>query len=208
MKKILLILLLGIAGFIPESVCAADVQTEQAETPKMENVQLDMRDYDEVEVPAGTFIPVVSAQEISTQYCPVGYKVRFTSTNDLYMKETNIIPQNTEFYGYIEKLNEPVVGTNASMTIKISKMILPDGFEVTVKAYIYTSNNNLIGGEMSAPAEWIKMPHYQSKIGNNTTLQIRPGRARKLGEHTVIKSGEDRLIILTDTAYITHTLTN
>ncbi len=206
MKNLYLIIILaGIMSFIPFKAMAeetpADVQT-------VENVKLDMRGYNEVEVPAGTFIPVVSAQEISTQYCPVGYKVRFTSTNDLYMQDVNVIPQNTEFYGYIEKLNEPVVGTNASMIIKISKMILPDGFELPLKAYIYTSNNNLIGGEMSAPAEWVKMPHYQSKIGNNTTLQIRPGRARKVGEHTVIKSGEDRLIILTDTAYITHTLTN
>ncbi len=210
MKKILcLILFLGIAGFIQESAGAADaVPEEETPTPQVENVKLDMRDYDEVEVPAGTFIPVVSAQEISTQYCPVGYKVRFTSTNDLYMQDTNVIPENTEFYGYIEKLNEPVVGTNASMVIKISKMILPDGFEVPIRAYIYTSNNNIIGGEMSQPAEWIKMPHYQSKIGINTTLQIRPGRARKQGEHTIIKSGEDRLIILTDSAYITHTLTN
>lgn len=55
MKKILLILLLGIAGFIPESVCAADAPGTQAETPKMENVQLDMRDYDEVEVPGRNF---------------------------------------------------------------------------------------------------------------------------------------------------------
>lgn len=202
MKKILLLILfLGIASFIPQQVTAE-------EFPTLENVQIDMRDYDEIEVPAGTFIPVASAQEISTQYCPVGYKVRFTSTNDLYMRDTNIIPENTEFYGYIEKLNEPVVGTNASMVIKITKLILPDGFEMPIKGYIYTSNNNLIGGEMSAPAEWIKMPHYQSKIGNNTTLQIRPGRERKVGEHSVIKSGEDRLIILTDTAHITHTLTN
>lgn len=202
MKKLfLLILFLGIAGFISLLVAAEEL-------PVVDNVQIKMRDYDEIEVPAGTFIPVVSAQEISTQYCPVGYKVRFTSTNDLFMRDTNIIPENTEFYGYIEKLNEPVVGTNASMIIKITKLILPDGFEMPVKGYIYTSNNNLIGGEMSAPAEWIKMPHYQSKIGNNTTLQIRPGRERKVGEHTIIKSGEDRLIILTDKAYITHTLTN
>lgn len=202
MKKLfLLILFLGIAGFISLPVAAEEL-------PVVDTVQIEMRDYDEIEVPAGTFIPVVSAQEISTQYCPVGYKVRFTSTNDLYMRDTNIIPENTEFYGYIEKLNEPVVGTNASMIIKITKLILPDGFEMPMKGYIYTSNNNLIGGEMSAPAEWIKMPHYQSKIGNNTTLQIRPGRERKVGEHTIIKSGEDRLIILTDKAYITHTLTN
>ena len=162
MKKWLVILTVLILG--------TGLSCIAAETPVMEDVQLETRGYDLVEVPAGTFIPVASSQEISTEYCPEGFKVRFTATNDLYMYETNIIPENTTFYGFIEKLNEPVVGTNASMTIKITKMILPDGYEVPIRGYIYTSNNNIIGGGISEPAEWRKMPHYQRDIGNNQYL--------------------------------------
>ena len=109
---------------------------------EFDNIQLPMRDYDGIELPAGTFIPVMSAQDISTQYCPEGYKVKFISTNDLYLYETNILPKDTEFYGYIEKINEPVVGTHASMKIKITKLKLQDNFEIPLKAYIYTTNNN------------------------------------------------------------------
>lgn len=199
MKRILLALLVGFSATVSCPCFAAD---------EIIPVQMDIRSYHGVEVPAGTFIPVASAQEVSTQYCQDGYKVRFTATNDLYMHDTNIIPLNTAFIGYVEDVHDPVVGTNASMKIKIIKMVLPDGFEVPIQGYIYTSNNNLIGGEMSAPAEWIKMPHYQGNIGINTTLQIRPGRTRKMGSHTVITSGEDRLIILTDPVEVTHTLTN
>ena len=198
MRLLTLLLMLMFAG----SLCSA------ADVPVMEDVQLDLRSYDVIEVPAGTFIPVISAQEISTQYCPVGYKVRFTSTNDLFMHETNIIPENSEFYGYIEEIHEPVIGTNASMVIKINKVILPDGFEMPVRAYIYTPNNNIIGGGISEPAEWVKMPHYQSRFKNNITLLIRPGRERKMGSHTTIPSGENRMIILSDSAWITHTMTN
>ena len=189
-------------------IISSGINSMAAETPVMEDVKLEARGYDVVEVPAGTFIPVMSNQEISTEYCPEGFKVMFTATNDLYMHETNIIPENSRFYGYIEKLNEPVIGTNGSMIIKITKMLLPDGFEVPIRGYIYTSNNNLIGGEISEPAEWRKIPHYQRNIGNNITLQIRPGRTRKMGQHTKIQSGEDRLIILSAPAFITHTLTN
>lgn len=172
------------------------------------NVQLDMRDYDGIEVPAGTFIPVMNAQEISTQICSEGYKVKFVATNDLFMYDTIVVPKDTEFYGYIEKLNEPVVGTNASMKIKITKMVLTDGFETPIKGYIYTSNNNVIGGGISAPTKYIKMPHYDSRTGKTPTLQLRPGNERKLGSHTVINPGEDEIIILTAPAWITHTLTN
>ena len=129
------------------------------------------------------------------------------------MYETNIIPKNTEFYGYIEKIHEPVVGTNASMKIKITKLIMPDGFEIPTKGYIYTSNNNLIGGELTPPAEWVKMPHYQSQFQGiawnrrSATLQIRPGGKRSMGVHTRIPAGDQQIIILTAPTGITHTIT-
>lgn len=202
MKKILLTLIL-LFGF--SNYCFAD---------ELDNIQLPMRDYDGIELPAGTFIPIVNTQEISTEYCPEGYKVKFISTNDLYLHETNVIPKGTEFYGYIEKINEPVVGTHASMKIKVTKLVLSDTFEIPIKGYIYTSNDNLIGGGLTAPAEYVKVPHYQQLFQGRfwshrgPTLQIRPGAKRKMGEHTKVNAGEEGLIILTSPAYITHTLTN
>lgn len=181
---------------------------------KLDNIQLEIRNYDEIILPEGTFIPVINTQEISTETCPVGYKVKFIATNDLFMYETNIIPRNTEFYGYIEKINEPVIGTNASMKVKITKIIMKDGFEIPIRGYLYTSNGNLIGGELTPPAEWVKVPHYQSKFQGiswnhrGATLQLRPGGKRCMGQHTKIPAGEQQIIILTAPASITHTLTD
>ena len=105
-------------------------------------------------------------------------------------------------------MNEPVIGTNASMIIRISKMILPDGYELPMKGYIYTSNNNLIGGGVSEPENWIRMPHYQHKLKGTATLQLKPGEKKKRGEHTTLPAGLDLLIILTEPLEITHILTN
>ena len=180
----------------------------------LENVQLPMRDYDGIELPVGTFIPAVNAQDISTQYCPEGYKVKFIATNDLFLYETNIIPKGTEIYGYVEDIHEPVVGTHASMKIKITKLVFADNFEIPVKAYVYTTNNNIIGGGLTAPAELVKMPHYQQGFqggfwfSRGPTLQIRPGGKRLMGEHTRLNAGENIIIVITAPAYITHTLTN
>lgn len=207
MKKILS----GIILFLLVGINTYAAPTENNLT--ITNPQLEMRDYDGIELPAGTFIPAISAQEISTEYCPEGYKVKFIATNDLFLYDTKIIPKNTELYGYIEKINEPIVGTNASMKIKITKIIFEDGFEIPVRGYVHTSNNNIIGGELTQPAEFVKMPHYQSRFQGwynvkGATLQIRPGRTRKMGEHTRIAAGVDLIIILTAPAWITHTLTN
>lgn len=201
----LLLTLFLISGtFALPPVCAAEI----------ENVQLELNGYDEITLPAGSFIPVLSTQEISTETCPEGFKVKFISTTDLFMHETNIIPRETEFYGYIEKINEPVVGTNAAMKIKITKMILPDGYEMPVTGYIYTSHDNVIGGELTPPAEWVKMPHYQSLFQGiswnhrSATLQVRPGGKRCMGTHTKIPAGDQQIIILTSPASITHTVTD
>ena len=174
MKK--LIVILGLIFF-----------TGCVQADELPNVQLDIRDYDAIEIPAGTFIPVINIQEISTQYCSEGYKVKFIATNDMYLHETNIVPRGTEFYGYIEKINAPVVGTNAAMKIKITKMVYKDGYEVPVKL--------------------LRIAHRQQRV-KKTTLQIRPGNVRQMGKHTVIQSGSNEMIVLTDSAMITHTLTN
>lgn len=189
------------------------ISAQPALSAEIEKVQLEMRNYDGVTLPEGTFIPVLNTQEISTETCPEGYKVKFVATNDLFMYETNIIPRDTEFYGYIEKINEPVVGTNASMRIKITKLVMTDGFEIPVKGYIYTSNNNLIGGGLTPPAEWVKMPHYQDRfqgiawIHRGATLQMRPGGTRMMGVHTKVPVGDQQIIVLTAPTEITHTIT-
>jgi len=174
---------------------------------EFQNVQLDMRGYNAIEIPEGTFIPVMNAQEISTQYCSEGYKVKFLVTNDLYMHDTNIIPQDSVIYGYIEKINDPVIGTNAAMKIKVTKLVYPDGVETPIKGYLYNANNNVFGGGISEPVKYRKMAQRQVKV-HYTTLQIKPTYERKMGVHTTIPAGSNEIVVLTAPAEITHTLTN
>lgn len=167
-------------------------------------------DYDAVEIPTGTLIPVMTTQEISSAYCDDLTKLDFISYIDMFMYETKIIPKGTKFYGQVEKKNEPVIGTNGSLMIKITKMVLPDGFEIPIKGYIHSTNNNILGGEMTQPEKYRKVVHYQKGIHHVAmgVLQARPGKKLKMGEHHVIASGAELLIVLTSPAWITHTLTN
>ena len=51
-------------------IITSGITAQAANTPVMEDVKLETRGYDVIEVPAGTFIPVLNNQEISTQTCP------------------------------------------------------------------------------------------------------------------------------------------
>lgn len=172
-----------------------------------------LRDYNGIPLNAGTFVPVINTAEVSTLNCDEGYPVKFIATSDLYLYETTVIPRETEFYGYVEEIKDPVIGTNASMKIKINKLVYTDGFEIPLRAYIYTPNNNIIGGELTPPAEWVKVPHYQRRFQRfftttAPTLQVKPGNKRQMGQHVAVKTGERCFVVLMEPVMITHTLTN
>ena len=169
-----------------------------------------LRDYTEFDIPEGFHIPVISLQEFSTAYCEEGDKVSFKTTSDIYLYNKNVIPQGTLLTGYIDKKNEPIIGTNAAMKVFVNKMYLPDGYVVPIKSYIYTANNNLIGGELTLPENYIKMPHYQRWVMFRafSGMQYVPGNKRRMGEHVTISSGADLMIVLTEPIHLTHTVLN
>ena len=207
MKKVVILFL---AIFIFSLQSYSDEVTVKENKNDLPDIKVELREKAEVEIPAGIVVPVINMQEVSTETCPEGYKVKFVSTNDLYIGDIKVIPEDTAFYGYIEKINEPIVGTNASMKVKVTKLVYPDGYEQNIKAYIYTSNDNLIGGDLTEPAEWVRMPHYQDKyqgiawIHRGATLQMRPGGRRSMGQHTKLPVGERHLVIFAAPAHITH----
>lgn len=166
-----------------------------------------LRSYDGVQIAAGTFIPVINSQEISTEYSDTGSKVKFIATNDMYISDVNVLPQGTEFYGFLEKVNEPIKGTNGSMTIKINQLKFKDGYEMAIEGYIYTQNNNLIGGEITDPLKYEKMPIYFQGYCSGLLIPV-PGVERKMGQNTVVRAGANMVIVLKKPLLITHTLTD
>ena len=104
MKKLLLIIFIFLCGIL--------FQPAQAEP--------DLRDYNGVELPSGTFIPVISMQEFSTLITDERTPLKFISTNDIFLFETNIIPKGTMFFDMIEKKNQPIIETDSSMVVRIT----------------------------------------------------------------------------------------
>lgn len=171
-----------------------------------ESEDFELRDYQGIELPKGTLIPVISLQKFSTLTHDVGSKVEFICRSDMYLNEVNIIPQNTKFYGYISKINEPIVGTHAAMRVKIVKIEFTDGYEIPVKAFIYTSNGNMIGGGITEPEKYAQK--ISRRQGFSVSIGYVPGATRKMGEHVSVAAGTDLFVVLYAPIYITHTVTN
>ena len=169
-----------------------------------------LKDYDEYQIPSGYHIPIMTLQEYSTAFTEEGEKLNFITTNDIYLFNKNVIPQGSKLEGFIEKKNEPIRGTNASMKVFINKLYLTDGYEIPIKAYIQTSNNNLIGGELTKPETYNRIPHYQrwTMFRAYGVVQCVPGDKRRMGEHVTISSGANLTFVLTAPINMTHSLIN
>ena len=145
---------------------------------------------------AGTFVKVLSREEINTLTADIGDNVSFINLYDMYVYETNIIPANTIFYGKIEDVREPVTGRDGALKIIIDKMITPDKKEYKIKAHIYSNNENYIGGKQTASAYYHKMYYHGQKF--RPMLQVVPLNVYDIGRHTALTAGEEYFIILED----------
>ena len=148
----------------------------------------------------GTFLKVMVPIELSTLTSDVGDELWFLNTQDMYIYETNVIPENTKICGEVEDLLEPVQGRNGAIKILINKMITPDKRVHKINAHIYSENDNYLGGEETASIYYRKVPHYIHRL--RPFLQAAPLHVLEMGKHTIIKPGTELFLIFDEDAVI------
>ena len=147
-----------------------------------------------VAIKAGTFIKVLNLNEFSSLMADADDELMFLNTQDMYIYETNVIPENTRIYGVVEEVLEPVEGKDGAIKVSIYKMITPDKKVYRVKGHIYSENNNYIGGKETASIYYKKVPHYN--FGMKPMLQAVPLNVFEMGKHTVVMPGAELFVIL------------
>ncbi len=185
MKKIILALFLLL--FIPLSAFSFDDDLPE------------LRNFSPLVLQKGTFIKIVNQRMISTATADEGDEITFIVPNDVWCGESKVVPKESIFSGYIEELNEPVQGTNAALKLKITKLTLPNKTEFPVDAYVTYKGEVTIGGELTPPLEYARMPHFITYPHvHRGVLQYVPGPKRFFGNHLVIKSGAELVLVLNE----------
>ena len=144
----------------------------------------------------GTFIKVMTLNEFSTLTADIDDEVKFINTQDMYVYETNAIPEGTIFYGEIEDVREPVEGKDGALKIAIKKMITPDKKVYKLNAHIYNENDNYIGGRHTPSIYYHRTPQYIQ--GYKPILKVAPLNIYEMGKHTVVKPGAELFVIFED----------
>lgn len=148
----------------------------------------------------GAFIKIVNIRTISTAIADEGDEVSFIVPTDIWCADALIFPKETIFYGFVEKIYEPVQGTNAAIKLKVNKAVLPDGREYELIGFVTKNGDEKLGGELTAPMEYTKIPHYiefRTELSKGV-LQYVPGKKRFFGNHLVIKPGLELVLVLSE----------
>ena len=142
----------------------------------------------------GTFVKVMTVDEFSTLTADIDDEVKFINIQDMYVYETNAIPEGTIFYGTIEDVREPVEGKDGALKIFIYKMITPDKKVYKLNAHIYNENDNYIGGR-NTPSIY----YHRTLIHNQRFrpyLKAAPLNIFEMGKHTVVKPGAELFVLI------------
>lgn len=153
-----------------------------------------------LQIRKGTFVKVVVPIEFSTLSADVGDELFFINTQDMYIYETLVLPENTKIYGEVEEVFEPIAGKDASIKVLINKMITPDRKVYKVKGHIYSENDNYLGGKETQPIYYRKVPHYTQRL--RPMLQAAPLNVYEMGKHTIVKPGAELFVIIEDDVQI------
>lgn len=156
-----------------------------------------------VQLDKGAFVLVYAKKTLSTEILQEGDRVYFVSPADIWVGETNIVPKNSVFVGYVNMLKMPIKGVNAAMGIKITHIVLPSGQTREFDGTINNGSGNIIGGELTPPASYNKMAHpYLSRWKWSGSTQWVPSGDYEYGKHRGITPGQKMFIVL-DSPYET-----
>ncbi len=150
-----------------------------------------------VKLDKGAFVLVNAKKVLSTETLQEGDRVYFVSPADVWVNETNIVPKNSVFVGYVSMLKMPIKGVNAAISFKITHIILPDGTTREFEGRISNGTSDILGGELAPPASYNKMAHlYQSRWHWSGTTQWVPSGEYEYGQHRGVAPGQKLFIIL------------
>lgn len=159
------------------------------------NDRPELRDYQYFTIQKGTFFKGLLQQEVSTSTHVEGDSVRLINQFDVILRDTLIIPKDALFLGFISKLQEPIEGRDALMTIKVNKILYPSGHSLEINAHIWSDKDDILGGDITPRSSYKKMPHH-SEGYRNGILQILPDGPRMMGKDLIFDVGKELIIQL------------
>ncbi len=159
--------------------------------------ETNLRNYKPIQLAKGSFLKAINQRDISSSTAKVGDIEYFINPCDIFVGTSNIIPKDSVYIGQVEEILSEVEGINASMKIRIYKVITPERSEFPINASIYQNGSTKIGGELAEVAYYTRMPHYSGNWKRGT-LQLVPTSIRSQGKPVYLRAGDEVTFVIND----------
>ncbi len=155
-------------------------------------------------LPKGSLIKVYAKVPLSTSYLEEGSEVFFVAPSDVWVVEKKVVEKGDIFKGYVSNLKMPVLGVNASLSVKITTIVDKYGDERDFKGRVIFSGSDVLGGNLTAPASYNKIIHPRKVYGNifGGSLQYVPSGEYQFGNHVGVSARDNLFIELDEDFYI------
>jgi hypothetical protein len=136
-------------------------------------------------LPKGSLVKVYAKIPLTTAELQEGSEVFFVAPADVWVCEKKAIEKGDIFRGYVDNLKMPILGVNAAMSVKITKIVDKYGDERDFKGKIIFFGSSILGGNLTYPASYNKVIHPRKVYGNSLggTLQYVPSGEYQFGNH-------------------------
>jgi len=183
------------AGFL---ACALPSPLEAARIPPStlhEVLQSGGEPVNRYTLPAGSAFQVLLETPVSTAINQVGDPIEAVMTHRLFLSEQIILTRNTHLYGYVSRLEPPLEGKNAILSVHFNKMTLENGETLAIDAHVNTGNPEHIWGGGSTPGTRpVRSTQRVYEIGEYNRIVYAGPRA--MGAQIQFKPGEFWPVVL------------
>ena len=155
-------------------------------------------------LPKGTMLKVYAKIPLSTANLEEKSEVVFVAPADVWVIEKKAVEKGDIFKGYVDDLTMPILGVNASMSVKITTIVDKYGDERPIKGRVIFFNSDRLGGNLTNPASYNKVIHPRKVYGNvfGGSLQYVPSGEYEFGHHVGVSARDSLFIELDEDFYI------
>ncbi len=145
--------------------------------------------------PAGSAIPVILQEGVSTESAVPGQTISAMVAQDIYFDSHLILSRNDRAFGHVAQATRPISGRNAILKLAFDEIDLVNGIRIPIKALADTGSPDFTwGGELTEGTKPVVVPYHVEGIGSYGRLMYRGPRA--MGQQVNIQAGTALKLIL------------
>lgn len=148
------------------------------------------------QLPAGTAIPIVLQEDVSTETSILGQPISAFVSQDVYVGTQKVLSRADRVLGRVIQIDPPMKGRNAMLKVEFDVLSLSNGVKLPLLTWVETGQEGRYwGGETTPGTKPVIIPYNVYRIGTYGRVMYHGERA--MGEHVTLKPGTRIMLVLT-----------